>query len=77
MWESITLSYRATRESGINSIFSYRGLGAISRLKSCLPLPEVLKICLIKEMTEDDLRTLQSSIKCSSNNKYFNAFKSL
>lgn len=72
-------AYRNTvKEAGINSIFSYRGLTAITKLKnSRMPLPEILKICLTKGMSGDDLNTIKGNIKCSPANKYLIAFKEL
>lgn len=68
---------RAVKDSGINSIFSYRGLSSISKLKDELPLAKVLEICLVKGMEKDDLKMLQSAMTGNVDNKYFIAFNSL
>lgn len=72
-------AYRAVvTEANINSIFSYRGLTAITKLKNSeMSLSEILKICLIKGMNKDDLNIIKNNIKCNSNNKYLIAFKEL
>lgn len=66
---------KVTKDSGIQSIFSYRSLLSITRLKDTLPLPEILRICLVKGMPEDDLKSLKTNISSfiSSKNRYLNA----
>lgn len=68
-------AYRRTvAEIGINSMFSYRGLTAITKLKGILPLPQILKICVIRGLSKDDVSSIQKSISCPPNNEYCKAF---
>lgn len=68
----------AVAECNINSIFSYRGLTAISRLKGSLPIKDILNICLIKGMNIDDLKSIQNSLKNRrTNNSYLSEFLSI
>ena len=68
----------AVAECNINSIFSYRGLTAISRLKGSLPTKDILNICLIKGMNTDDLRSIQNSLRNRSVvNSYLSTFLSI
>jgi hypothetical protein len=70
---------KATKESGINCIFSYRSLEAITKLKKELPLKVILKICLIKGMGIDDIIILQKSLEkvVPPANEYLKAFHEL
>ena len=69
---------KAVAECNINSIFSYRGLTAISRLKGSLPIKDILNICLIKGMNIDDLKSIQNSLKNRrTNNSYLSEFLSI
>ena len=61
----------------IKAIFSYRGLGAITRLKGSMPLTDVLKICLVKGMNKDDVNTIKQGLPKESENEYIKAFKQL
>lgn len=63
--------------AGIKAIFSYRGLGAITKLKGTMPLTEVLKICLVKGMNKDDVSTIKQGLPGNSDNEYVKAFKQL
>lgn len=65
---------RAVAEIGINSMFSYRGLTAITKLKDTMPLSQILKICVIRGLSKDDISSIQKSISCPSNNEYYKAF---
>lgn len=67
-----------TKSSGINCIFSYRALDAITKLKDTLPIKVALKICLIKGMDKDDLILIQKSMTgIPESNKYLKALKEL
>lgn len=68
------------KDADIKAIFSYRGLGAITILKDTMPLTDVLRICLIKGMSKDDLNILKNGMKSklsNDNNKYVKAFLTL
>lgn len=67
-----------TKNSGINCIFSYRALDAITKLKDTLPIKVALKICLIKGMDKDDLILIQKNMTgIPESNKYLKALKEL
>nr|DAT77596.1 MAG TPA: ATPase-like protein [Caudoviricetes sp.] len=73
-------TFRAlTKDAGIKSIFSYRGLGSITVLNGSMPLKDILRICLIKGMNADDLVILQNGMRSNldTNNKYVKAFLDL
>ena len=62
----------AVSESGIKFVCSYRALDRIKKLDGVLPLGEVLRTCLLKSLTKDDVRIVNSKLKSkiSSHNKY-------
>lgn len=53
---------KLAKDSGNKVIFSYRGLGAIAKLKYTMPLEDILKICLVKGMDKDDLQLMQKGL---------------
>lgn len=66
------------KDSGVNSIFSYRGLSNITSMKEDLPLEDLMRSCLTKGMTKDDLVVIKESISVDDpENPYFKAFASL
>ena len=66
------------KDSGVNSIFSYRGLSNITSMKEDLPLEDLMRSCLTKGMTKDDLVVIKKSISMDdSENPYLKAFTSL
>ncbi len=68
-----------TKDASIKAIFSYRGLGAITTLKDTMPMSDILRICLLKGMSKDDLTLLQNGMKSKFNkpNRYVTTFLSL
>lgn len=74
-------TFRAlAKDASIKTIFSYRGLGAITALKDTMKLTDVLRMCLVKGMNRDDLEILKNGIRSSNldkTNKYIVAFLSL
>ena len=64
------------REAGIKTIFSYRGLEAITKLRETMDLQDVLRICLVKGMNKDDLNTIQLGLP-KSENEFIETFKRL
>lgn len=70
-------AYReVTKKANINSLFSYRALSAITKLKGVVSTSEALRYCLVKGMNKDDLNTIKNNIRCT-NSKYLEAFKNL
>ena len=69
---------KAVKDSGVNSIFSYRGLSNITSMKEDLPLEDLMRSCLTKGMTKDDLVIIKESISMDdSENPYLKAFTNL
>lgn len=52
-----------TEKSGLKCLFSYRTITRVAKLKSMLPLKEVLKISLLKGLDVDDINILKSELK--------------
>lgn len=69
---------KAVKDSGVNSIFSYRGLSNITSMKEDLPLEDLMRSCLTKGMTKDDLIVIKKSISVDDpENPYLKAFTNL
>lgn len=62
-------------ESSIRCLFTYRAIERIAKLEKVFPLPEVLKIALIKGLGSDDINIIKK--KFTIRNKYTEAFNSL
>lgn len=58
------------QECGIQHLVSYRCLERISKLEGVMDIKRVLKICLFKHLSEDDLKIVISSMQVK-NNKYY------
>ena len=52
-----------TEKAGLKCLFSYRTIMRVAKLKSMLPLKEVLKISLLKGLDVDDINILKSELK--------------
>lgn len=63
---------RACNKVGIKHLFSYRSMERINKLENELPLKQVLKTCLLKNLQVDDLNIIKKNLEVS--NKYTNAF---
>lgn len=50
-------------KAGLKCLFSYRTIMRVAKLKSMLPLKEVLKISLLKGLDVDDINILKSELK--------------
>ena len=61
-----------TEKAGLKCLFSYRTIMRVAKLKSMLPLKEVLKISLLKGLDVDDINILKSELKSRGmdNNPY-------
>lgn len=68
-----------TKRSGIDCLFSYRALTAITKLEGSLGLREIFKICVTKGIKGDDLKTIQGELQKEKfeGNKYVNSFLEL
>lgn len=62
-------------EASIRCLFTYRAIERIAKLEKVFPLPEVLKIALIKGLGSDDINIIKK--KFTIRNKYTEAFNSL
>jgi len=68
----------AVAKNGINCTFSYRSLGTITKLERSTPIQDVLKMSLIKGMSQDDLNTIKHSISSKlGTNKYGDALNNM
>ena len=63
-----------TENTGMQVVISYRNIKQIARMKDILPLPTVMKDCLVKSMADDDLKNILNNIRpVLSENRYFKA----
>ena len=63
-----------TEKTGMQVVISYRNIKQITRMKDVLPLPTVMKDCLVKSMADDDLKNILNNIRpVLSENRYFKA----
>lgn len=62
-------------KNGLLFVVSYRSLKRITSMKGVLPLKQVIKECLIKSMSDDDLESVLINIKGMEKNIYYRAAK--
>ena len=69
----------ATADAGIKHLATYRSIERISKLDETMETGEVLKICLLKNLPNDDLRIIVDSMRdrVDANNKYLKATKNI
>lgn len=61
-------------KSGLAFVISYRNIKQIANVKDKMDTRKVMKQCLIKSMSDDDLKSILNNIEpVMSNNKYFKA----
>jgi cobaltochelatase CobS len=66
---------KATKETGINMILSYRSLSRIADFQNMFSLKEIMEMAVIKGIEADDVRMLARNMNLPTTNKYFKAFK--
>lgn len=70
---------KAVADAGIKHLATYRSMERISKLGDAMELGEILKICLLKNLRNDDLRIIVDSMRreVSGRNKYFKAMQGM
>lgn len=53
---------KTSSDNGIRMVVSYRSIGRIAKMQKLMDLKDVLKTCLLKNLREDDIRTLVSNM---------------
>lgn len=66
---------RASKETGITVMLSYRSLSRIADFQDTLSLVEIMQYGILKGINSDDIRMLIRSMNLPTSNKYFKAFK--
>ncbi len=66
---------KATRKAGIKHLVTYRAVDRIAKLKDILPLPECMRIALLKGLEKDDINIVLQSCNGVENNRYYKAAK--
>lgn len=57
---------RVCERNSINHIVSYRAITRMSKMKQVMPIKEVLKSCLVKNLEKDDIRMITSKLRGNS-----------
>jgi cobaltochelatase CobS len=66
---------KASEESGIMILMSYRSLGRIAEYQDMFSLVEIMDMAVIKGIASDDIRMLARNMNIDTQNKYYKAFK--
>lgn len=66
---------RASAETGVIIILSYRSLSRIADYQHMFSLKEIMEYAVIKGIDSDDVKMLSRNMRLSTTNKYFKAFK--
>lgn len=70
---------KSCADAGIKHLATYRAIERMRKLRDCMDMIEVLKMCLVKSLCRDDMRIIVDSMRSSLNadNKYFIGFKKM
>ena len=68
---------KAVEAAGAKHLATYRAISRISKLKDSMELTEVMKMCLLKGISNDDLRIINREISSivAGSNRYYRAAK--
>jgi adenosyl cobinamide kinase/adenosyl cobinamide phosphate guanylyltransferase len=66
---------RASEETGVVLIMSYRSISRIAGYQHMFSLPQIMDMALIKGTAPDDVLMLARNMKLNNNNKYYKAFR--
>lgn len=66
---------RASKESDISILLSYRSISRIANFQDKFSLVEIMKMAVIKGVASDDVRMLVRNMNLDSTNKYYKALK--
>jgi cobaltochelatase CobS len=68
---------KASEETGITILMSYRSISRIVEFMDIFDLKEVMDMSLIKGIASDDVKMLARNMTLDSTNKYYKAFKAV
>ena len=66
---------KASEQTEITILMSYRAIGNIAKLIELFDLPEIMEMAVIKGMPIDEVQMLAGNMNIDSTNKYYKAFK--
>jgi DNA replication protein DnaC len=66
---------KASQETEITILVSYRALNVITKLKEKFELPKLINMAVLKGLAGDDIHMLAQNMDIDKTNKYYQAFK--
>jgi hypothetical protein len=66
---------KASQETEITVLMSYRAIANITKLKNKLDLVKLIDRAVVKGMGQDEINMLSRNMNIESTNKYYKAFK--
>ena len=66
---------KASKDTDITILMSYRALGNIAKLIELFDLTEIMEMAVVKGMGQDEIDMLSRNMNIESTNKYYKAFK--
>jgi cobaltochelatase CobS len=66
---------KASEQTEITILMSYRAIGNIAKLIEFFDLPKIMDMAVIKGMPVDEVKMLAGNMNIDSSNKYYKAFK--
>ena len=61
---------KSANKNGVNTIVSYRAIGRMAKMLKSLPMKEVLRTCLVKNLEKDDIAMVLSGMENKSGEYY-------
>ena len=66
---------KASKDTDITILMSYRAIGNIAKLIELFDLTEIMEMAVVKGMGQDEIDMLARNMNIESSNKYYKAFK--
>lgn len=66
---------KASKDTDITILMSYRAIGNIAKLIELFDLTEIMEMAVVKGMGQDEIDMLSRNMNIESTNKYYKAFK--
>jgi cobaltochelatase CobS len=66
---------KASQDTEITILMSYRAIGNIAKLIELFDLTEIMEMAVVKGMGQDEINMLSRNMNIESTNKYYKAFK--
>ena len=68
---------RGVKKAGVKHLATYRSIERIHKLVPNMDISDVLRIALLKNLTNDDIKIILESMDLDGSNKYYRAMRGM